>query len=414
VVLGSGCLRRFGADPMAIPSGSVSRARGAGCKARGRPARTAGLHRGAAITTMRAVPPRPLPLALAALVVGCSTAPSEPAPRSSGTAAASTAAPPAVPSGSAEPAPAPVDAGIEAGGPADDPMAFHFERQEDLLALFTIKRPPKRDSNADGFLLKSFGSTSAALINQGNKALAKHAISRARCLAGLQGITLQTEEQKAICGGFENMVPVWKRGAKSKPKVCVDVFEFPNKPCELPLVWVAPVQAKVICELQGKRLCSQEEWTLACNADPEGGKPTKFAYGDEMDLDACNTNKPAATYGPGCDARSASSAWKTCSTNTEPTGSYPRCRSRFGVFDQHGNVAEIMTRLDPDGHTYDQLKGSAFFYVDVARGPNERPPKGRETYPDHCAYEPRWHVELMTEAWHNNYHLGFRCCKTVR
>jgi hypothetical protein len=365
---------------------------------------------------MRAVPRRPL-LLTAALALGCSTAPSEPAPRGSASAVTSAAPPPAG-SGSAAPAPADAggdadrDGGDDAGGPADDPMAFHFETREELLALFSIKRPPKRDSNADGFLLKSFGPGSASLINQGNKALAKHAISRAKCLAGLSGLTLQTEEQKATCGGFENMVPVWKRG--KKPKVCIDVFEFPNKPCELPLVWVAPVQAKVICELQGKRLCSQEEWTLACNADPEGGKPSKFAYGDEMDLDICNTNKPGATYGAGCDPHSASTAWKTCSTNTEPTGSFPKCRSRFGVFDQHGNVAEIMTRLDPDGQTYDQLKGSAFFYTDVARKPNERPPKGRETYPDHCAYEPRWHVELMTEAWHNNYHLGFRCCKSVK
>jgi formylglycine-generating enzyme len=250
------------------------------------------------------------------------------------------------------------------------------------------------------------------VINQGNKALAQHLISRSKCLAGLAGVTIQTEEQKRICGGFEDMVPVWKKG--KKPKACIDVFEFPDKPCELPFVWVAPVQARILCELQGKRLCSQEEWSLACKGDPDGGKDWTFAYGDEMDLDACNTDKPGAKYSPGCDPDSASSAWKTCATNTEPSGSYPRCRSRFGVFDQHGNVAEIMTRMDPDGHMYDQLKGSAFFYVDVARKPDERPPKGRETYPDHCAYDPRWHVERMSEAWHVNYHLGFRCCKTVR
>ena len=110
---------------------------------------------------------------------------------------------------------------------------------------------------------------------------------------------------------------------------------------------------------------------------------------------------------------SASSAWKTCATNTEPAGSFPGCRSRFGVFDQHGNVAEIMTRLDPDGHTYSQLKGSAFFYTDVARKPDERQVKGRETYPDHCAHDPRWHVEAIEGAMHVNYHLGFRCCKDV-
>ena len=74
----------------------------------------------------------------------------------------------------------------------------------------------------------------------------------------------------------------------------------------------------------------------------------------------------------------------------------------------HGNVAEEMTRYDPDGHVYSQLKGSAFFYVDVARKPGDKPVK--ENYPDHCAHDPRWHVERMDDAWHVNYHLGFRCC----
>lgn len=350
------------------------------------------------------------------LVAACST-PSDPPGASASASAAASSSPPAPT----------LDAAIDAaigdageggdaaeldGGPEEDPMANHIETKEGLLALFTIKRPPKRDSNADGFLDKSFGPGTAARINQGNKLLGKHAISKAKCLAGLRGVTIQTEEQRAQCGGFENMVPIHKKGKKSK--ACIDVFEFPNKPCELPVVWVAPVQAKVICELQGKRLCAQEEWIMACRGDPDGGKDQRFAYGDEMDLDACNTNKPAAKFGPGCDPDSAASAWKTCSTNTEPTGSFPRCRSRFGVFDQHGNVAEIMTRADPDGHTYSQLKGSAFFYVDVARKPDERQTKGRETYPDQCAHDPRWHVELMSEAWHVNYHLGFRCCKSVK
>jgi len=347
---------------------------------------------------------------LAALILagGCTSTPAE-RTGAPGSASASGAAPPASAAVAGAAPPAGEDAGAEAGA-ADDPMSLHYDTKEELLALFSIVRPPKRDSNADGFLDKSFGPGSPARINQGNKALAQHAIGRAQCLAGLAGMTLQTEEQRAICGA-ENMVPIWRRGRK--PKACIDIFEFPNKPCELPMVWVAPVQAKVICELQGKRLCSQAEWTLACNGDPDGGKPRKFAYGDEMDLEICNTNKSVDKYSPGCVADTASTAWKTCGTNTEPTGSYPRCRSRFGVFDQHGNVAEIMARLDPDGHWYSQLKGSAFFYVDVARKPDERPPKGRETYPDQCAYDARWHVEPLNEAWHVNYHLGFRCCKGV-
>ena len=79
------------------------------------------------------------------------------------------------------------------------------------------------------------------------------------------------------------------------------------------------------------------------------------------------------------------------------------------MFDQHGNVAEIMTRRDrDDGKLYSQLKGSAWFYVEVAREHDAPRPKGRETYPDHCAYSPRWHVEPMEDAWHANYHLGLR------
>jgi len=83
------------------------------------------------------------------------------------------------------------------------------------------------------------------------------------------------------------------------------------------------------------------------------------------------------------------------------------------VFDQHGNVAEAMTRYDSqEGKTVSQLKGSAFFYVDVHRRPDE--PHKLETYPDHCMYDPRWHVEPMNRAWHVNYHLGFRCCADIR
>jgi sulfatase modifying factor 1 len=363
------------------------------------------------LRTTAAVPFAVALVCLPHLLVTACTTPSDP-PGASASASASAAAPAldAAIDAALGDAGDTEDAAFLDAGPLDDPMANHIETKEALLALFTIKRPPRRDSNADGFLDKSFGPGTAARINQGNKLLAKRAVSRAKCLAGLEGVTIQTEEQRAQCGGLENMVPIHKKGKKSK--ACIDVFEFPNKPCELPVVWVAPVQAKVICELQGKRLCAQEEWILACRGDPDDGKDQRFAYGDEMDLDACNTNKPAAKFGPGCDPDSASSAWKTCSTNTEPTGAFPRCRSRFGVFDQHGNVAEIMTRADPDGHTYSQLKGSAFFYADVARKPDERPAK--ETYPDQCAHDPRWHVELMNEAWHVNYHLGFRCCKSVK
>ncbi len=296
---------------------------------------------------------------------------------------------------------------------ADDPMDLHQTTREGLLALFAL-RPM---SNAENqrilpavFLRASFGPHSPATMNQGNRAIANHQISKKQCLAGLTGITLQTPEQHATCGA-ENMVPVWLSG--QAPWFCIDVFEFPNRPCELPVVWAPPTRAKTVCELQGKRLCSQVEWNLACRGDPAGAHDSHYAYGNRLDLSLCNTHKG---HRRACDAHNAMTAWNTCATETEPSGSFPGCRSRFGVFDQHGNVAEVMMRREGDA-IVSQLKGSAWFYDELAREPDapvpSSTPDNAGAYPDHCNFDPRWHVEDIKNAWHVNYHLGFRCCKSI-
>ncbi|WP_437833333.1 SUMF1/EgtB/PvdO family nonheme iron enzyme [Sorangium sp. So ce1153] len=384
-------------------------------------------------------PSRPLSLALAALAVaplacsrndaergrdaGAPPAASSAAPAAGPAAGSSAGAPPAAgpTAGSSAGAPPAADAG-EAPPAVGDPMATHYEAREDLVRLFSFKELTERErrfKNPELFLEKNFGGGTPARINQGNKELARHTRSKEQCLEGLRGVVLQTEEQRARCGGHENMVPVSKsaRGKLKPAEFCIDVFEFPNKACELPMVWASPTQAASVCSLQGKRLCTEDEWSLACRGDPEGGKPTTYAYGDELDLAVCHTQtRHREIGGKPCDGDTARSAYQTCATDTEPAGSYPACRSRFGVFDQHGNVAEIMTRRDrDDGKLYSQLKGSAWFYVEVAREHDApRPKNGPETYPDHCAFSPRWHVEPMENAWHANYHLGFRCCATVR
>ena len=72
--------------------------------------------------------------------------------------------------------------------------------------------------------------------------------------------------------------------------VCADIFEFPNKACELPFVWGTPLEAEMVCKLQGKRLCQDKEWNLACSADPLGVKSWPYAYGEALDMTACHTN----------------------------------------------------------------------------------------------------------------------------
>ena len=296
--------------------------------------------------------------------------------------------------------------------PPDDPMALHLETTDALLSLFV-------SPGADGGVprtwsaLQAYFGAAPGRFSQGNKGIAEHGIGRRACLEGLHGLVIQTDEQRAACHGMQNMVPIFRKGDRASARACIDVFEFPNRACELPVVWGTPSEAARICALQGKRLCSQEEWNLACAGDPEGHPDRSYAYGDERDLTVCNTDKPQPLTATGlriCDTRAAQPAWATCATQTEPSGAFPGCRSRFGVFDQHGNVAEMMTRREGDV-VYTQLKGSAFFYVDVARDPKE-PQKsgGRETYPDHCGFDPRWHVEPLEGSLHSNYHLGFRCC----
>ena len=184
-------------------------------------------------------------------------------------------------------------------------------------------------------------------------------------------------------------------------------------------MWSGATQAKLLCQKLGKRLCTQEEWMFACAGDPAGGKEQRYAYGDALDLAKCNTEKAKKRLNRDvdgevvpCNPHSIHTAWDTCSTNTEPSGSFPECRSRFGVFDLHGNVAEAMTRWDAEEQeTVSQLKGSAFFYVDVAVP--EGGERKKENYPDWCRHDPRWHVQSMHKAWHVNYHLGFRCCADV-
>jgi hypothetical protein len=281
----------------------------------------------------------------------------------------------------------------------DDPMALHHEDAESLRALM---------GKAGALPLPLGGQWR---ISQGNRAISKHAIGRRACLERLSGVVVQTPEQLAQCGE-PNMVPVWPRGSqRADARFCIDVFEFPDRACELPFVYVSPSQAERICEAQGKRLCTQDEWSLSCRGDPEGGADRVYAYGDELDLGVCNTSKPRLAQNPVCEVSTEEKVWSTCGTNTEPSGSFAGCRSRFGVFDQHGNVAEIMTRYEPaDGEVKSQLKGSAFFYVDVAKKPTD--PGGYWTkYPDDCNFDPRWHVEKLELAAHVNYHLGFRCCK---
>ena len=56
----------------------------------------------------------------------------------------------------------------------------------------------------------------------------------------------------------------------------------------LPATLITFEQARGACGEEGKRLCTETEWALAC----EGPQAFAFPYGDARDDGACNTGKP--------------------------------------------------------------------------------------------------------------------------
>ena len=69
---------------------------------------------------------------------------------------------------------------------------------------------------------------------------------------------------------------------------CIDRYEYPNKRGELPWVLTSWLQAKALCEKQGKRLCTEDEFNFAC----EGPEMLPQVNGHSRDPSVCNIDKP--------------------------------------------------------------------------------------------------------------------------
>jgi sulfatase modifying factor 1 len=265
---------------------------------------------------------------------------------------------------------------------------------------------------------------SSKWLGQGNPKITEHPLTRGECRA-------RREAASALPAGdprckSANMVPIYDPSAgesATDARVCIDQYEFPNIPCEYPVVWVRADQAVSLCRAEGKRICDAHEWEGACAGalkKPEGEyafgqrrlmieylhnkeREIVWAYGKEKDHSKCATNgKKSKT----CDVID----WGVCGSNTFPAGAFPECRSSFGVFDQHGNAAEHMnmplvaTELASRGGLGEtEMKGSWFIFSSY------------EAHADDCRWRaPMWHMTRIDDpASHRNYHLGFRCCKDI-
>jgi hypothetical protein len=125
--------------------------------------------------------------------------------------------------------------------------------------------------------------------------------------------------------------------ASARLSFCIDRHEYPNVPGALPAMLLTFEMAEAACSHEGKRLCTDEEWTLAC----EGGARAPVALEPTAGADDCNVG-PAAARVPVeklWDARRLPALVERFDARAR-SGARPRCTSPFGVADLTGNVAE--------------------------------------------------------------------------
>ncbi len=126
---------------------------------------------------------------------------------------------------------------------------------------------------------------------------------------------------------------------------CIDKYEYPNKKGKLPQAAVTWYEAKEMCQKEGKRLCTEEEWERACKGD----KSFRFPYGNKWKSAYCVTE----------DARGRD-------RSLYPSGKARRCVSPFGVYDMSGNLAEWVADIFEKGLNDRTVKGGSYKRPDYA------------------------------------------------
>ena len=167
---------------------------------------------------------------------------------------------------------------------------------------------------------------------------------------------------------------------------CMDRFEYPNQKGVYPWIMVNWYEAVDMCADEGKRICDEQEWTFAC----EGDEATPYPYGYTRDATACDIDQHWRPFHESAmrprDGMTAMAEvdrlWQGVTS-----GSQPRCKSPFGVYDMTGNVDE-WTRSTHEGERPSSLKGGYWGPVRTR-----------------CRPATRSHDEN-----HIFYQEGFRCC----
>jgi hypothetical protein len=174
-----------------------------------------------------------------------------------------------------------------------------------------------------------------------------------------------------------------------KIDVCMDRFEYPNRKGEWPVIMVSWYEARDACKADGKRLCTEDEWTFTC----EGEEATPYPNGYARDPEACVNDRPWKEFhGEDLMPRATDRAMRELDRLWQglPSGARPLCKSKAGVYDMTGNIDE-WTRSSSPGERPSTLKGGYWGPVRTR-----------------CRPATKKHDE-----GHTFYQQGFRCCADV-
>jgi hypothetical protein len=175
-------------------------------------------------------------------------------------------------------------------------------------------------------------------------------------------------------------------GRRRRMAFCMDRYEWPNARGARPAVMVTWLEAEQLCRGAGRRLCTQDEWTFAC----EGEQMLPYGYGFSREPDRCTVDHfatmPDRTV---LDHARHDQALAEAERVYEasPSGSHPGCTTPFGAYDLVGNVDEWT--VNESGWPFrSALKGGWWGRI-----------RGR------CRPATLAHYERF-----RYYQIGFRCC----
>jgi len=156
-------------------------------------------------------------------------------------------------------------------------------------------------------------------------------------------------------------------GVKEGP-FCIDKYEYPNKKGQIPTTDINLKTAEQICLKEGKRLCTSQEWELACRGFSKREYPVSTS---QYATQPCNVLDK-----------------KESPNHIMQSGAMSDCKSYYGAYDMNGNVAEWVYDKN-NNNTSLAYGGSWMLPQENAKCLSKLSLRGDRGYP----------------------YVGFRCCK---